>query len=225
MYTPRLGKIQGMAKGVRRPRSKLCGHLELLTHSLVTLARGKNIDTIIGSQTVHSFLPLKSDLERSACGLYVIELVDRFTPEHVEDPPVFNLLMETLEGLCVSRHCRAVLRWFEMQLLGRVGYRPQLDACVSCRRPVKAGAYFCPSAGGLLCPDCQHRHPFSYPVSVEAAEAMRALQQENSVIPQLNNPVSDELERVLKGYIKYLLDRDIRSADWLETIKRVNPPS
>ncbi len=223
MYTPRLGKIQGMAKGVRRPRSKLSGHLELLTHSLVTLARGKNIDTIIGSQTIHSFLPLKSDLERAACGLYAVELVDRFTPEHVEDPPVFNLLVETLDGLSVSNQCRAVLRWFELQLLGRAGYRPQLDACVSCRRTLEAGGYFCPSAGGLLCPDCQRRHPFSYPVSAEAAAAMRALQQAASVIPLLSNAVSDEMERVLKGYIKYLLDRDVRSASWLEAIKRLNP--
>jgi hypothetical protein len=53
---------------------------------------------------------------------------------------------------------------------------------------------------------------------------MRVLQQENSVIPTLNNSVSDELERVLKGYIKYLLDRDVRSASWLETIKRISPP-
>jgi DNA repair protein RecO (recombination protein O) len=225
MYTPRLGKIQGMAKGVRRPRSKLSGHLELLTHSLVTLARGKNIDTIIGSQTIRSFLPLKSDLERAACGLYAIELVDRFTPEHVEDPSVFNLLVETLEGLSISVHCRAVLRWFELQLLGRVGYRPQLDACVSCRRPVKTGGYFCPGAGGLLCPACQRRHSFSYPLSLEALGVMQSFQQNISVIPPLSNSVSDELERVLKGYIKYLLDRDVKSADWLETIKRVNSPS
>ena len=52
LYTPHLGKIQGVAKGVRRPRSKLAGHLELLTHSQVSLARGRNLDTIIGSQTI-----------------------------------------------------------------------------------------------------------------------------------------------------------------------------
>ncbi len=40
LYTPRLGKIQAVARGVRRPRSKLAGHLELLTYSLVSLARG-----------------------------------------------------------------------------------------------------------------------------------------------------------------------------------------
>ena len=55
LYTPDLGKIQGIAKGVRRPKSRLSGHLELLTHSQVTLVRGRgNLDTIIGSQTIDS---------------------------------------------------------------------------------------------------------------------------------------------------------------------------
>jgi len=47
LYTPHLGKIQGFAKSLRRPKSKMAGHLELLTHSLVSLARGRNLDTII----------------------------------------------------------------------------------------------------------------------------------------------------------------------------------
>ena len=220
MFTPGMGKIQGMAKGVRRPRSKLSGHLELLTHSLVTLARGKNVDTIIGSQTIRSFVPLKSDLERSACGLYATELVDRFTPEHVEDKPVFDLLEKTIEELCASADCRMVLRRFELRLLGRVGYRPQLDTCVSCRQPVKpAGGYFCPGAGGLLCHDCQRLHSFSYPLSADTLDAMRSLQAEDVVILPVSRSVSDELERVLKGYIKYLLDRDVKSAAWLEALK------
>lgn len=56
-YSPHMGKIQGFAKSLRKPKSKLAGHLELLTHSLVTFARGRNLDTITGSQTINSFLP------------------------------------------------------------------------------------------------------------------------------------------------------------------------
>src|SRR3990170_1939622 len=74
LYTPYLGKIRAVAKGVRRPRSKMSGHLELLTHSQVSLARGRNLDTITGCQTINSFLPLKSHLWLTACALYVAEL-------------------------------------------------------------------------------------------------------------------------------------------------------
>ena len=64
LYTPHLGKLKAVAKGVRRPKSKLAGHLEVLTYSQVSLVHGRNLDTIIGSQTINCFLPIKSDLEK-----------------------------------------------------------------------------------------------------------------------------------------------------------------
>ena len=74
-FTPHLGKIQGFAKSLRKPKSKMAGHLELLTHSTVSFSRGRNLDTIVGAQTINSFLPLKDDLWLTSCGLYVVELV------------------------------------------------------------------------------------------------------------------------------------------------------
>ena len=88
-YTPDMGKIQAVAKGLRRPRSKLSGHLELLTHSLVSLAHGRNLDTVIGSQTIDSFTPVKSSLELCACALYATELVNQFGVDHQENHPLF----------------------------------------------------------------------------------------------------------------------------------------
>ena len=89
-YTPHLGKIQGFARSLRKTRSKMAGHLELLTHSLVSLARGRNLDTVTGAQTIDSFLPLKSDLRLTSYGLYVTELVNQFTAEHIENYPLFR---------------------------------------------------------------------------------------------------------------------------------------
>ena len=89
LYKPRLGKIQGFAKSLRKPKSRLAGHLELLTYSQVSLARGRSIDTITGSQTINSFLPLKTDLDLASYALYVIELVNQFTPEHA--PPLLKM--------------------------------------------------------------------------------------------------------------------------------------
>ncbi|MDZ4247535.1 MAG: DNA repair protein RecO, partial [Dehalococcoidia bacterium] len=133
LYTPRLGKIQGFAKSLRKPGSKMAGHLELLTHSMVSLARGRNLDTITGGQTITSFLPLKTDLSLTSQALYAIELVDQFTAGHIENYPLFQLLLGTLEELCQANDNELVLRHFEVHLLNEVGYRPQLQQCVSCQ--------------------------------------------------------------------------------------------
>src|SRR3972149_11627442 len=74
-FTPHLGKIQGFARSLRKPKSKLAGHLELLTYSQVCFARGRNIDTITGSQTINSFLSIRNDLWLTSCGIYFAELV------------------------------------------------------------------------------------------------------------------------------------------------------
>jgi len=226
LYTPHLGKIQGFAKSLRKSKSKMAGHLELLTYSQVSLARGKNIDTIIGSQTINSFLPLKSDLELVSYALYIIELVNQFTAENVEDYPLFRLLLETLERLCHCPNSELAVRYFELHLLSEVGYRPQLGQCVLCRQPLKPEkSYFCPGAGGVVCPGCGYSQSFSYPLSIDGLKTLRLLQDGDGAIPgnlNISSTLSLEIERVTQNYIRYLLDKDVKSAAWLATIKRQN---
>ena len=223
LYTPHLGKIQAVAKGVRRPRSKMAGHLELLTHSLVSLARGRNIDTITGSQTISSFLPLKSDLELTSHALYAIELVNQFTAEHIENYPLFQLLLETLEHLCQSDDKELALRYFELHLLDSVGYRPQLRRCVSCKAELEPVTNsFSPAAGGVLCPNCSQSQPSNYSLSVNALKVLRLLQgNDYSTVNRLkiNPELSRELELVMRNYLRYLLEREVKSAVWLDTLK------
>ncbi len=223
LYTLDMGKIQGVAKGVRRPKSKLAGHLELLTHSLVSLARGRNLDTIIGSQTIDSFLPLKSDLELTSYALYVTELVNQFTAEHIQNRPLFQSFLETMQQLCQSDNSELILRYFELQLLNEVGYRPQLQECVTCHQPLQPVTNsFSPSAGGMLCPDCCQSQPLAYPISVNALKVLRLLQSNdwNSVSRlKTNQELSRELETVMRGFLKYLLEREVKSAAWLDTLK------
>ncbi len=223
LYTPHLGKMQAVAKGVRRPRSKLAGHLELLTHSLVSLARGRNLDTIIGSQTINSFLPLKSDLQLTSYALYATELVDQFTADHIENYPLFQLLLGTLERLSQTSKKELALRYFELHLLNEVGYRPQLQQCVSCHKPLKPTFNsFCPGAGGVLCHSCSQSQPLTYPLSVNALKVLRLLQSSNfNTINRLkiNSELSHELEQVIRGYLKYLLEQEVKSTAWMDTLR------
>lgn len=223
LYTPQLGKIQAVAKGIRRPRSKLAGHLELLTYSLVSLARGRNLDTITGSQTINSFLKLKSDLWLTSYALYATELTNQFTADHVENYPLFQLLLETLEQLCQASNKEIVLRYFELHLLERVGYRPQLRECLSCHLPLKPTInLFSPNAGGMLCPDCQASQPVIYPLSVNAQKVFRLMQSSDYNTAnrlKINPELSHELEKVMSDYLKYLLEREVKSANWLSTLR------
>ncbi len=223
LYTPHLGKIQAVAKGIRRPRSKLAGHLELLTHSQVSLARGRNLDTITGSQTISSFLPLKSDLWLTSCALYATELINQFAADHIENRPLFQLLLDTLHDLCQPNNNELVLRYFELHLLNKVGYRPQLQQCVSCHSVLKPVTNsFCPSAGGILCPGCSQNQPSTHSISLNALKVLRLLQSSDYTTVnrlKINAELSHELKTIIGNYIKYLLEREVKSAAWLDTLR------
>lgn len=224
LYTLQMGKTQAVARGVRRPRSKLAGHLELLTHSQVSLARGRNLDTITGSQTINAFLPLKNDLWLTSYGLYVAELVNQFTAEHVPSPTLFHLLVDTLGHLGEQDTDKELtLRFFELHLLGEAGYRPQLQQCVACLAALRQVTNcFSPAAGGALCPDCGPGQPLSRQVSVNALKVLRFLQgNDYGTVRRLKveRPLARELEGVTRGYIRYLLERELRSVDWLDRLR------
>jgi len=228
LYTPNLGKIQAVAKGVRRPRSKMAGHLELLTHSQVSLARGRNLDTVTGSQTIDGFFPLKSDLELISYALYIVELVEQFTADHDENRPLFELLLKTMHRLCQETDRELTLRYFELRLLDLAGYRPQLGQCVSCHRPLKPETnFFSPRAGGVLCPGCQRSQPPAHPLSVDALKVLRWLQGSDEGAAdrlRINRLLSRELETVMRAYLRYLLEREVRSTAWLDTLREQARP-
>jgi DNA repair protein RecO (recombination protein O) len=223
LYTPNLGKIQAVAKGVRRPRSKMSGHLELLTHSLVSLARGKNLDTVTGTQTIDSFLPLKSDLQLASYALYATELVNQFSAENLENQPLFQLLLDTMHRLCQGEDNELVLRYFELHLLNETGYRPQLAQCVSCHAILKPITNsFSPGAGGMLCPHCRQSQSLTYPLSANAQKVLLLLQNNDFSVAgglKIEPALSRQLEMVMRNYLRYLLEREIKSAAWLDALR------
>lgn len=231
LYTPDMGKIQAVAKGVRRTKSKMAGHLEMLTHSQISLARGRNLDTIIGSQTINSFLPVKNDLWLTSYALYATELVNLFTAERDENLPLFDLLIATIKRLCDNHKTELVLRYFELHLLAKVGYRPQLQRCVICHKPLQPTVnHFSPVSGGILCPDCAPKQPASFSISVNALKILRLMQNSDYKTASrlvINQNLATEIENVLRRNIKYLLERDVKSISWLDELReqiKVNPP-
>ena len=223
LYTPYLGKIRAVAKGVRKPKSKLCGHLDLLTRSALLLAQGQNLDVVTQCQSIDSFARLKSDLKRVGCALYMAELLDRFTVEHVENHPVYELLNADLLWLGEARSTAVVLRHFELQLLRHLGYQPELYHCLNCRSPLKRERnLFSSSGGGVLCPSCSGTEATARPISVDALKVMRfLLRNDRSAADRLRmqGDLAGEIEMLTRSYIRYHLERELKSLEFLDHLE------
>lgn len=224
LYTLEYGKVRAVAKGVRRPGSKNSGHVDLLTHSQLMLAHGRNLDIVTQAQTIDAFLELKGDLDRLSYGLYMAELVDCFTEEHMESRAVFELMLNTLRRLNSGSPPETILRYFELHLVHHLGYRPRLYNCASCNALLKPVTNFFHSvSGGVLCPDCATGMSQVRQLSLSAFKVLRLWQNcslDDACRVRVSSELAGELEMIMRSYVKYLLERDLKATAWLDRLKR-----
>jgi DNA repair protein RecO (recombination protein O) len=223
IYSRELGKLRALAKGARRIRSRKAGHLEPFTRATLQLARGRDLLLVTQADTLEAYLPLHSELDRTGQAAYVAELLDRFTYENEgENRAVYHLLAETLGRVAKETDSWQALRYYEVQLLDLLGYRPQLFECANCRAVVQPqDQFFSPSAGGVLCPACGAGLPGTWPVPVEVLKYLRHFQRSDYPHARQAQPpgaVRAGVDGLLQKYITYLLERELNSPRILKTI-------
>ena len=223
LCTPDRGKLRAVARGVRRPKSRLAGHLEPLTYCTMMLAEGRNLDIVSGCETLDSFQGIKSDLWLLSCGLYLADLTDRLSAEGAENRPLFRLLLNALRSLADGVDPALVLRYFEFHSLACCGYLPELWECAACHRKLEATTnYFSPAAAGLLCPDCRGKEGLDRPASVDCVKVLRFFAQNECPAAarlKLKTHLAREIEDLMQGYVTYVLDREVASAKWLRQLR------
>jgi DNA repair protein RecO (recombination protein O) len=224
IYTPASGKIRVVAKGVRKPTSRKAGHVELFTHSRLLIAKGRNLDVVTQAETINAFLPIRVELALTSYAYYIAELVDRFTEEGEENRRLFDLLVNALTWLGDAKDKDLLLHYFELRLLDYVGYRPQVQQCVRCAQPLGAGVtFFNLEEGGAVCLDCGRGQRGCREMSAQARETLLSLQSRDyAKCRGLNVEPGTrlELESLLRRYTAYLLERGLKSADFMDALRR-----
>ncbi|GBD10702.1 DNA repair protein RecO [bacterium HR23] len=220
LFTLERGKVWARANGVRKPTSRLGGHLQPLCHSRLLLARGRDRDVVSQAEALHTFPRLRSDLPLLAHAMACAEVLEGLTAEEQANPRAFHLLLRTLEGL-EGGEGTLLVRWYEVHLLGALGFLPQLFACAECGASLAPRSHaFRLSAGGVVCPACAQRGGPSLPISLEALKVLRWLARHDfpQVRPLRLGAVAQEVERLLRETFRWHLERDVRSARFGERV-------
>jgi len=164
LFTAEHGLLRLIARGSRRSsRTRFAAGLDLLESGDVSFlpARG---DAQLGTLTewvqTDTFGGLRRETLRLYAALYAVELLVALTEEADPHPGLFDTLLRTLGALAGAGPVAPQLPRFQAALLKAIGYTPNFDACVGCRRPVPRSGpiYFSAGAGGLLCRDCEMHH-------------------------------------------------------------------
>jgi DNA repair protein RecO (recombination protein O) len=208
--TPEHGRVSAIAKGARRPRSKLGGRLEPLSAVRLELQRGRgDLMTVVGADTLvvhHRLLTAHAALETAQRAALVVDRVC------VPDEPAERVhgLLRTLLALldeAPDRGGEGMALAFELKLLYALGLQPVLTTCAACGRP-DGLAGFDPVAGGVVCSACRRGAP---PIGAAAVGFMlEALGRPLAEAPALERPAAGEVERALTGLAAEHLGVDLR---------------
>jgi len=223
LYTRERGKISGIAKGARKPISRLAGATETLTYGKYQLATGKTLDVITQAEAKESFPRIRGNLDRVTHATYMAELVDKFVEEHEPNVDLFELLLSALYLMERPNDPEKITHMFELQFMKLLGYEPTLDKCVRCRKPLPPGEVsFSPSMGGAACRECGPLAEDAIEISHEAVETMQKLltadapEVERMEIPR---EIMGQIARVMRWYIRYRAERELKSLEFLQMLR------
>ncbi len=224
LFSPDRGKMRAIAKGARKPQSRKTGHVELFMRSKFLVAEGRDLDIITQAEAVETYAPLRASLVRATYASYAVELLDRFTVDEDPHRDIYDLLALALATLTTTDEPLLLARFYELRLLSLTGFQPRLFNCVACGEPIsEQDQFFSPDLGGLLCPACGPTDPRAVPVSAVAVKVMRYLQTRPwAGVSQLRlqPAVLHEIERVLYAYLTHILERELKSVDFLHRLRR-----
>ena len=185
IFTDEYGKIDAVARGVRKPLSKLAGHLEPLSYSSFMLATGRVFDVLATSVKLSSYRIPQNDVLSFALATYFFEAVDRLTRARQPDAPLFRLQVRFLElfeehldpyGGPAQFQRILLTAFFLLQLLQRLGFAPSLDRCVIGHETIGTENLGLSSTnGGLVCAAHRRVGETAHPLSPQAVEMLRLM--------------------------------------------------
>lgn len=225
-YTRDFGKVKGIVRGVRGPRSAFGGaNMEIFALDEVVFyeRRKSDIFTISQCDLVEFFGPIRESLEKLSYATYLIELADSVTALGDKNREVFDLLLNSLRLLAGESSTKRVARIFEIKLLHQLGIMPTLEACVNCSGSVDSTSRFSLRHGGLICKRCFPSDREARPIlqgTVKFIEHIRSLPFERVANVKVASEVGHELERILRRFLDYHIERRLKTVEFLRLIDK-----
>ena len=222
LITREHGTLRAVAQGASKPRSRLGGCLEPMTHVRVQLyaKEGSDLGRIWQCEILHAYLSRNPNLER-VCGYsYMGELSQELTQENNPNPMLFRLLLAVLDAGERIAINEALLRYFELWALRLNGWLPDYDYCPVCGKYVKdVGFYAWLEAGEGRCEACAHHRGIK--MGPAAAGLLREILQvspERFASGSHTGRALMDLERLTQSLIEWHLEKRLKSYSTLREI-------
>jgi len=167
MFSKDKGLIKGIAKGVKKPKSKLGARMQALVCNKLMLNEGRNLDVIKEAQAINPFNKLRHSLEKLNYSIYITEIIGNFCKENTDDTDdinkdIYELFYKTLENISNAEdnvHIMLSVIRFQLKFMRMIGFGVELSHCLRCSAPIEEESYFSIENGGVTCRHCFQEDP------------------------------------------------------------------
>lgn len=170
------GPCSAVARGALRPKSRYGGMLEPFVEGDATLymKEGRELHTLSAFELVRERRVVGQALRLYTVASVMCELVMRLAPEHRDDG-LYRTLVTGLDALgerALAGEDGGGLEYV-WAMVSTLGFHPELDACLSCGRPIgDERARFDFASGGLHCASCAPGGPGLAPGELASLRAL-----------------------------------------------------
>lgn len=149
------GKIDCIAKGARRNKSRFCGRLDLFSHVSMTCFRGKSLHSVVETELIDAFGDTK-DLDAHRTLFYLSEFTQRVIQNDQQIDGVYPLILETFSHVQRGKKLDTALHSYLIKLLTFSGFLSPWKNCGRCFGSIDLEKAIRLSAtdAGVLCPNC-----------------------------------------------------------------------
>lgn len=228
MYSKEKGIIKGIAKGIKKPKSKLGGRADLFVANKILLNKGRNLDTICQAEALNTFFRLRNDIDKLFYAMYSGEIVANFGTEN--DPnseEIYTLFYNLLEEISKSTSKKEIMLQiikFQLKMTKITGYTVELENCVKCSKEIKEDFYFSKEHGGIICSDCAKDIQGKIKIPGKIIEFLKTMfEAEFNEETEYDEPVTEKIcelcINLLKDYIEYYSPKRFKTREITESIK------
>ena len=154
LLTRNHGLVRGVAKGVRKVKSRFGSRLQPFVDVDVQVYPGRGLSKITGADTVTYYgARIIDDFDRYAAACAVMEAAEKLSYDQ-GDPELFALVQEALTNLQTDQHPTLVLDAFMLRATEHAGWGLSLFNCANCQAPGPHKA-FNATVGGAVCNNCR----------------------------------------------------------------------
>ncbi len=161
MFSKTKGLMRAVAKGAKRPKSKLGARIQMFIANRLLLFEGRNLDTISEAQSLNTFSKIRGDLDKLSYSMYLSECVNNFCSNQYNKDEnykeIYDLLYFFYEKIANADKKENILLCvlkFQIKLLNILGWGLDFMTCGHCQKNLEDDSYFSYSLNSFLCDSC-----------------------------------------------------------------------